>query len=195
VLTTAVVLASSLGGFLLVNFPKGRIFLGDGGAYFVGLVLAVLSVILVHRNSEVSPWFPLILLAYPVWETLFSAYRRRMRGASPGRADALHLHTLTYRRVVRWCGFQGTAADYAVRNSISSACLWVLPGACLGIALLFWNNSLILQCAAAAFAAAYIAAYRVLVQFRVPSWMIIRKPREAGSEALPDNLHAINKSN
>jgi UDP-N-acetylmuramyl pentapeptide phosphotransferase/UDP-N-acetylglucosamine-1-phosphate transferase len=193
--TTAVVLASSLGGFLLVNFPKGRIFLGDGGAYFVGLLLAVLSVLLVHRNSEVSPWFPLVLVAYPVWETLFSVYRRRMRGASPGRADALHLHTLVYRRVVRWYGFQGSARDYAMRNSIASACLWVLPAACLGIALLFWDNSLVLQFAAAVFAATYMAAYLALVRFRVPSWMVIRKRPQAGAEALPDDLHAVNKTN
>jgi hypothetical protein len=46
------------------------------GALLVGFLLAELSVMLVHRNSEVSPWFPLILLAYPIWETLFSMYRR-----------------------------------------------------------------------------------------------------------------------
>ncbi|MGH7337984.1 MAG: MraY family glycosyltransferase, partial [Myxococcota bacterium] len=124
VFSAASVLAASVLGFLVVNFPRGRIFLGDGGAYLVGLLLALLSVLLVHRNSEVSPWFPLVLLAYPIWETLFSMYRRRTRGHSTGRADALHLHSLVYHRLVRWHGHAGSAADYVTRNSIASLLLW-----------------------------------------------------------------------
>jgi UDP-GlcNAc:undecaprenyl-phosphate/decaprenyl-phosphate GlcNAc-1-phosphate transferase len=50
--TFAFVLAASALGFLLVNYPSGRIFLGDGGAYLFGLLLAELSVLLVQRNSE-----------------------------------------------------------------------------------------------------------------------------------------------
>src|SRR3989440_7589217 len=63
VFTAACAGAASLAGFVLVNFPRGRIFLGDGGAYFVGLVLALLSLMLVQRNTQVSAWFPLVLLA------------------------------------------------------------------------------------------------------------------------------------
>jgi UDP-GlcNAc:undecaprenyl-phosphate/decaprenyl-phosphate GlcNAc-1-phosphate transferase len=176
VLTAACVLAASVAGFLLVNFPSGRIFLGDGGAYLVGLMLAELSVILVHRNSEVSPWFPLVLLAYPVWETLFSMYRRRTRGRSTGQADALHLHTLLYRRVVRWRSFAASAPEHAVRNSLASACLWPVPLACLAIALAFWDRSLALQAVAAGFALCYAAAYRRLVRFGVPAWLVVRAP-------------------
>src|SRR3954471_7209211 len=146
------VLAGSVAGFFVINFPRGRIFLGDGGAYLIGLLLAELSVLLVQRNSEVSPWFPLLLLAYPIWETLFSMYRRRMSGRSTGEADALHMHSLVYRRLARWEGFAGARADYVPRNSIASACLWVLPAACLAIALLFWASSLVLQGAAVIFA-------------------------------------------
>jgi hypothetical protein len=46
----ACVLAASVAGFLLVNLPQGRIFLGDGGAYLVGLLLALLSVIPAARR-------------------------------------------------------------------------------------------------------------------------------------------------
>ena len=56
---------------------------------------------LVQRNAEVSPWFPMLLLIYPVWETIFSIYRKAVRGVSPGVADALHFHQLIYRRIVR----------------------------------------------------------------------------------------------
>jgi len=182
VFSAACVLAASVGGFLLVNFPRGRIFLGDGGAYLIGLLLALLSVMLVHRNTEVSPWFPLMLLAYPIWETLFSMYRRKMRGHSTGRADALHLHSLVYRRVVRWRGHAASPADFVARNSLASLCLWIIPALCLPVALVFWKQSLVLQSAAAVFAVAYILVYRRLVRFRVPSWAVIRAKRRAGAD-------------
>ena len=175
VFSAACILAASVAGFLVVNYPRGRIFLGDGGAYLVGLLLAALSVLLVHRNSEVSPWFPLVLLAYPVWETLFSMYRRHSRGLSTGRPDALHLHTLVYRRVVRWKSFAATSpCDHVMRNSMASLFLWGVPLSCLAVALAFWNNSLALQAAALAFGIFYILAYRRLVRFRVPGWLVIR---------------------
>jgi UDP-N-acetylmuramyl pentapeptide phosphotransferase/UDP-N-acetylglucosamine-1-phosphate transferase len=181
VFPAACALAASLGGFLLVNYPRGRIFLGDGGAYLVGLMLAELAVLLVHRNSEVSPWFPLVLLAYPIWETLFSMVRRKARGYSTGRADALHLHSLVYRRVVRWRGFAGKPSDYVMRNSIASLVLWVIPAACLAVALAFWDRSAPLQLAALAFGISYTLAYRRLARFGIPRWLVIR----AGSKPKP----------
>lgn len=195
VLPAACALAASIGGFLMVNYPRGRIFLGDGGAYLVGLLLAELGVLLVHRNSEVSPWFPLVLLAYPVWETIFSMYRRKARGQSTGHADALHLHSLVYRRVVRWRGFAGKPSDYAIRNSVASALLWVVPAGCLAVALVFWDWSLPLQLAAVAFGISYTLGYRRLVRFGVPRWLVIRArrrtPAEMESELLRAQLKAI----
>jgi UDP-N-acetylmuramyl pentapeptide phosphotransferase/UDP-N-acetylglucosamine-1-phosphate transferase len=64
-------------GFFLWNFPAGLIFLGDGGAYFLGFYVAEVSILLLVRNPEVSPLFPLLVCIYPVFETLFSIYRRR----------------------------------------------------------------------------------------------------------------------
>jgi UDP-N-acetylmuramyl pentapeptide phosphotransferase/UDP-N-acetylglucosamine-1-phosphate transferase len=174
VFQTACILAASIAGFLAVNFPSGRIFLGDGGAYLIGLLLAELSVLLVHRNVAVSAWFPLVLLAYPIWETLFSMYRRRRRGHPAGRADALHLHTLVYRRIVRWKGPRGSSHDRVVRNSLASLCLWIIPLATWAFAILFWDDLLVLQAAACGFAFAYVVAYRRIVRFRVPRRIIVR---------------------
>ena len=174
VLSAACMLGGSLFGFLAVNYPRGRIFLGDGGAYLVGLLLAELSVLLVHRNSEVSPWLPLILLLYPIWETLFSMVRRAWHRRSPMKPDALHLHTLVYRRVVRWKGFEAKPSDYVIRNSIASLYLWVIPvvGALFGLA--FWQDSFALKVSAAAFGVVYTLAYRRLVHFGVPAWLVVR---------------------
>jgi UDP-N-acetylmuramyl pentapeptide phosphotransferase/UDP-N-acetylglucosamine-1-phosphate transferase len=188
VLGAAGVLGASVAGFLAVNYPRGRIFLGDGGAYLVGLLLAVLSVLIVQRNSDVSPWFPLVLLAYPIWETLFSMYRRKLRGQSTGQADALHLHSLVYRRVVRWRGFAGKPADYVTRNSVASLVLWPIPVLCLAIALAFWEYSPALQVTAVAFGIVYTLAYRRLVRFRVSTWLVLRA--RSGAQAEPAELRA-----
>ena len=97
---TALALAGALLGFLRWNWPNGKVFLGDGGAYLLGFLIAEISILLVARNSGVSPWFPLLLLIHPVFETLFSIYRRKFRrGHTPGRPDALHMHQLVYSRL------------------------------------------------------------------------------------------------
>jgi len=79
-----------------------------------------------------------------------------------------------YRRVVRWKGYAATPGDYVMRNSMASLFLWGVPVSCLAVALAFWNNSLALQAAALAFGIFYILAYRRLVRFRVPAWLVIR---------------------
>jgi UDP-N-acetylmuramyl pentapeptide phosphotransferase/UDP-N-acetylglucosamine-1-phosphate transferase len=89
-------------GFLCVNYPKGKLFLGDGGAYFLGFWVAEIAVLLLVRNPAVSAWQVLSICAYPVIEVLYSMYRRKIvRKVSPGSPDALHMHTLVYRRVIR----------------------------------------------------------------------------------------------
>lgn len=176
VLAASCVLGASIAGFLLVNFPSGRIFLGDGGAYLIGLVLGVLSVMLVQRNSEVSPWFPPVLMAFPLWETLFSMYRRKRHGHSTGRADALHLHFLVYRRLVRWRGKSRSPLDYARRNSLASAVMWVLPLICFASALAFWDDSSRLMIAGWTFNGLYVAIYFRFVRFKIPAWLVLRAP-------------------
>src|SRR5688572_691888 len=95
VLTAGLAMLGALIGFLAWNYPGGKIFMGDGGAHLLGFWLAELSVLLVVRNPDVSPWFPLMLLAYPIADTLFSIYRRHiLRGRSAGEADGMHLHQL-----------------------------------------------------------------------------------------------------
>lgn len=112
-------------GFLMWNYPSGRIFAGDGGAYVWGMVIAVACVTLVQRHPTVSPWFPMLLLIYPVWETLFSIYRKMARGQSPGTADALHFHQLIFRRIVRVAFTDDEARQLLARNNRTSPYLWM----------------------------------------------------------------------
>src|SRR6266436_4816288 len=100
--TSALAMIGALVGFLIWNYPKGKIFLGDGGAYLLGFWLAELSVFVVSRHPEVSPWFPMLLLIYPVFETLFSMYRRKfVQRQSPGQPDRMHMHQVIYLRLTQ----------------------------------------------------------------------------------------------
>lgn len=163
----AVALAAATGGFLVWNYPRGLVFAGDAGAYVWGLGIAVISLQLVQRHAVVSPWFPLLLLIYPVWETLFSIYRKLARGDSPGMADALHLHQLVYRRLVRSVLDEDEARSMLKRNNRTAPYLWGFIALSVVPALLFWRFSGVLLGFCALFAISYVAAYLALVRFKV----------------------------
>jgi UDP-N-acetylmuramyl pentapeptide phosphotransferase/UDP-N-acetylglucosamine-1-phosphate transferase len=165
------VLAGSTAGFLVWNYPRGLIFAGDGGAYLWGVVIAVASIQLVQRYATVSPWFPVLLLIYPVWETLFSIYRKLMRGQSPGVADALHFHQLIYRRIVRGVFDDDEARRMLMRNNRTSPYLWGFTVLTVVPAVLFWANTPMLIFFTALFVVSYVWAYVSIVRFKVPRWL------------------------
>jgi UDP-GlcNAc:undecaprenyl-phosphate/decaprenyl-phosphate GlcNAc-1-phosphate transferase len=167
----AVVLAGSTAGFLLWNYPRGLIFAGDGGAYLWGAVIAVTSVLLVQRHEQVSPWFPMLLLVYPVWETLFSIYRKLARGQSPGVADALHFHQLIYRRIVREVFDDDESRRMLMRNNRTSPYLWGFALLTVLPAVLFWNRTPWLIGFTLLFVVSYVWAYVSIVRFKVPRWL------------------------
>lgn len=169
-------MAGAIGGFFVLNFPKGLIFFGDGGAYLVGFLIAEISVLLVASHSEVSPWFPMLLVIYPVMETLFSVYRKKfIRKMSPGLPDGLHLHMLIYKRLVRWMIGSHEAKDITGRNSMTSPYLWALSSLSVVPACLFWDKTYVLMFFCALFMIGYVCVYIMLVRFKTPKWLIIRK--------------------
>jgi len=78
--------------FLIFNYPYGKIFLGDLGAYSLGLIISMLTIILFGRHPEISPWAAVLILIYPATEVVFSFLRRAMKGVSIYGADRAHLH-------------------------------------------------------------------------------------------------------
>ena len=167
----AIALAAATGGFLCWNYPRGLIFAGDSGAYLWGTVIAILSILLVQRHPIVSPWFPMLLLIYPVWETMFSIYRKLARGDSPGMADALHLHQLIYRRIVRSVLDENAARQMLRRNNRTAPYLWAFTLLTVVPAVLFWRNTYVLIAFCALFCVSYVAAYLVIVRFKLPGWI------------------------
>lgn len=172
----AIGVAGAAIGFFVWNFPAGLIFLGDGGAYLLGFLVAELSILLLHRNPGVSPMFPLLLCIYPVFETVFSMYRKKMiRGVSPGLPDGVHLHMLIYRRLMRWAVGNRSAKALTRRNSLTSPYLWVMCMLAVVPAVLFWNNTAALSIFIAVFAATYTMLYWRIVRFKAPRWLIFRR--------------------
>jgi UDP-GlcNAc:undecaprenyl-phosphate GlcNAc-1-phosphate transferase len=164
-------LAGATAGFLFWNYPRGLIFAGDGGAYLWGVVIAVASILIVQRHTLVSPWFPLLLLIYPVWETVFSIYRKLARGGSPGVADALHFHQLIYRRIVRGVFDDDDARRMLMRNNRTSPYLWSFTLLSVVPAVMFWSNTAVLMGFCALFVVSYVAAYIAIIRFKVPRWL------------------------
>ncbi|MBP6455734.1 MAG: undecaprenyl/decaprenyl-phosphate alpha-N-acetylglucosaminyl 1-phosphate transferase [Chitinophagaceae bacterium] len=126
--------ASVLVSFLFFNFPKGKIFLGDGGAYFTGFILSVVSILLAERHAEnISPWFVFACLIHPVFEVIFSFVRKMFfTKISPFDPDPHHIHQLIF--------------IYLANKNNPKTTLMILPFV-LGfnlLALKFYNNHSIL---------------------------------------------------
>ena len=178
-------------GFMMVNFPHGRIFLGDGGAYLIGFLVAECSVLLLVRHPEVSWFFPLALATYPVTETLYSIYRRKLKAAHAQKPDALHLHSLVHKRLNRWAW--GSTKVSAMRNSISTTFFWVWQGLSTLVVLLIWDQRSLLIAYCVMSVGLYLGLYRMLVRFRAPGWMRIITRSVASQQEfdLPELVAAI----
>jgi UDP-N-acetylmuramyl pentapeptide phosphotransferase/UDP-N-acetylglucosamine-1-phosphate transferase len=178
IVSASLLMAGSVAGFQFWNYPRGHLFLGDGGAYLLGFMLGALSILLVARNPSVSAWFPPLLLAYPLLEVAFSIWRRRvLRGQASGMPDAAHLHHLIYRRVVRWAVGSTRPQSKQQRNAFASPYLWVLSSLAVVPAVVFNDDGPVLVGFLALFVISYVWLYIRIVRMRVPRWLIIRHKR------------------
>ena len=143
-------------GFFLVNFPFGKLFLGDGGAYLLGFLLSCLSVMLVYRNPDVSPWAPLLACAYPVFETVFTIVRRLWCRRHPGQPDSCHLHSLVKIAITgRYFRFLSAS----LRNACVSPFSWALAAVPAVLAVRFAEDGAALPAATLASFALYLGFY------------------------------------
>ncbi|QIN62828.1 Undecaprenyl-phosphate alpha-N-acetylglucosaminyl 1-phosphate transferase [Caballeronia sp. SBC1] len=173
VMSAALTMVGAILGFAIWNYPAAYIFLGDGGAYFVGFVMAELLVVLIARHPHLCAWYAAVVAIYPLFETVFSIYRRRiLKGRPVSQPDGLHLHTLVYKRIARRGLCSGNAAQRERGNPHTSPYLWTLALISIVPATLFWQSPLILAGTAVAFVVVYLWLYRCIVRFRTPHWMI-----------------------
>lgn len=165
----SLVMAGSILGFFIWNYPRGLIFLGDGGAYLIGFWIASLSVMIVYRHQEISPWFSLLINGYPILETLFTIYRRKVhQNKSPGQPDGIHFHTLIYRRILM---NSGNKENWLSANARTAPYLWMLASFSITPAILWWNSSPMLIGLSLVFISIYLWIYARIVKFKTPKWL------------------------
>lgn len=165
-MVACVAFAAAIAGFWFVNYPWGKLFLGDGGAYFAGFAIGWMSILLPMRNPEVSVWAGLLVCAYPVTECVYSMVRRYRQRRSPGEADWSHLHSLFEKEVVQK---KLPAASIHVQNAAVSPVLLVgasVPGV---LAVFFYDDSAMLAAWFALAVLMYHLVYRRIAQMEAKS--------------------------
>ena len=121
-------------GFMLLNYPIGKIFLGDGGAYLAGFWLAECAILLVARNPKVSAWTALLCCLYPVLETCYSMFRRHIIHKVPsGLPDMAHMHQLLYK----WLKARAPKAHWPhwLSHGLTSVKIWIVVALCQLVAV------------------------------------------------------------
>jgi UDP-GlcNAc:undecaprenyl-phosphate/decaprenyl-phosphate GlcNAc-1-phosphate transferase len=133
--SSSIMIAAIL-GLLVLNFPFGKIFLGDGGAYLIGTYIAILVIMLPIRHEEVSPFVSLLMVIFPIYELVRTVFRRL---SSDFRAltypDSNHLHSILYKHML-----SRKKASLLVVNCKSSLLCLMLPLISCLISVSFYNN-------------------------------------------------------
>lgn len=150
---------AALLGFMVLNYPFGKLFLGDGGAYLAGFWLAACAVLLLMRNPQVSTWSVLLVCFYPVWETAFSMYRRHVvHKVSSGDADMQHLHHLVLRQLIA-LRLKEQAPAW-VNHGLATPVCWLMILGCQGMALPNYQDTSLSMLSTIVFVAIYQWLYR-----------------------------------
>lgn len=175
--------AASMVGFWLINWPWGKIFLGDGGSYFGGFALAWLSVMLIERNDNITAFSALLICIHPVTEVLFSIFRRRIKKLSPGHPDRLHLHSLIMRRFVSHLLLKINNGNrqkmLAIRNPVTGLILIFISTPCILIAVWLSKKPVEAALFCFLFVIVYVTLYARLIQFHwySPIAFLFLKPK------------------
>jgi len=143
---TMAALMGALVGFLFFNFNPARIFMGDSGSYFLGFVLATTALagggLQQKASTAVSLLVPVLALGVPIFDTLFSMFRRLIERRPIFSADRGHVHHrlldlgLTHRRAVIFLyGISSLLAAGAIAVSLGRS--WHVGLALLSVSLVF----------------------------------------------------------
>lgn len=88
----AFILMGAMLGFLIFNYHPAKIFMGDSGALYAGFMLATLSITGIVNTKTTYMYLPILILAIPILDVAISSIRRILKGSSPFKADAEHIH-------------------------------------------------------------------------------------------------------
>lgn len=137
------ILGSSILGFLIFNFPKSWLFLGDAGAYSIGFILSWMLIVTLTQSDDVSPWALLLIVFWPVADTFLAIWRRTTLEKSAMRPDRLHVHQLVMRSLEIFVLGRNRREISNPLTSVILAPFVVLP---VATGVLFWNKPLAALC-------------------------------------------------
>jgi UDP-GlcNAc:undecaprenyl-phosphate GlcNAc-1-phosphate transferase len=135
----AAIFSASLGLFM-VNYPQGRIFLGDAGAYTIGFLLAVALITLKSQNPEISAWSIMLVIFWPILDMGHSILRRWLKGRRSDRPDYMHLHHVVMRSIII---FADGRLSKAVANPLATAIILPLAALPVVLGVLYHQNNAI----------------------------------------------------
>ncbi|NRB35583.1 MAG: UDP-phosphate N-acetylglucosaminyl 1-phosphate transferase [Rhodobacteraceae bacterium] len=147
-------------GFMALNFPRGKLFLGDAGAYSMGHLLAWSALGVYAVAPDVTCWSLLLVFFWPMADTLFAMYRRLSVGKSIDCADRMHFHQVIMRVIeIHWLGRN------ARHRANPIATLVILPFAALPaiLGVLLMYNSLAAFLALIGCGAMFVLTYNVIL--------------------------------
>ena len=147
---------SAVAGFFLVNFPRGKIFLGDAGAYTLGFVLAWLGIAVLNAAPSVSAWAILLTVYWPLCDTLLAMYRRSRSKRDTMAPDRLHAHQLVMRSLEILILGRGRRR---LANPLTTIVLAPFVAAPPLAGVLLWNNPLLAFVFAVGFLGLFWASY------------------------------------
>ena len=149
-------LVAALMGFLMFNFPFGKIFLGDIGAYALGHLLAWFSIALLIRLPELSTWAVLLIFFWPIADTFFAIYRRRRAGRPTDMPDRLHYHQLVMRALEITLIGRGRRN---IANPMATLVILPLASAPVITGVLLWNKPFEAFLAVFGFSVLFVLSY------------------------------------
>jgi UDP-GlcNAc:undecaprenyl-phosphate/decaprenyl-phosphate GlcNAc-1-phosphate transferase len=157
----ALALVPAILGFLALNWPWGRIFLGDAGAYSIGHLLVWVAILLAWRIDEVSPAALSLMFFWPVADTFLAMLRRRRTGKPFDVPDRMHFHQVTYRFLS--ARLRGRLRPLWI-NSLTGLILQPFTGLPVVVAVLLWDRPFLAVLAWILFGALFVGTYSVSVR-------------------------------
>jgi UDP-N-acetylmuramyl pentapeptide phosphotransferase/UDP-N-acetylglucosamine-1-phosphate transferase len=164
-------LVAAILGFLVFNYPKGKIFLGDGGSYSLGFMISLISLNLTETyHHQISPYAILLLAVYPFTETVFSILRRKFVHKTRAMApDNLHLHQLVFD----CCLPRGLPLIRRNSGVMPIMLLFIMPQ--LFMVMFYYHSNAIMLLGLLSYVVLYVYIYMRLIRFKVPRWLVVKK--------------------
>jgi len=158
----SILLVGALAGFLIFNFPLGKLFLGDAGAYSLGHILAWFAILAVNRIPDVTVWALLLVFFWPVADTLFAIYRRTRSGHKLDQPDRLHYHQFVMRALeIAWLG----RGKRHISNPLATLVMMPLIAMPVLVGVLLWDQPLLSFIAVLVFALLFVGSYMLGIRF------------------------------